>query len=370
MCLVAVHRGSMLLQMFHNGRLPGIDYFAYNAGAAAAADPPRPPSMSLIPIYRIMSQEEEDRGDPRYWLAPPAAGAPAEGEDHRPPVPRRGRRSRGGASHRGGGRPAGGSGRARCVPLWGVEPERHEATDHPRRQRQGRGAPVVAHRQGRGCPSATGCSALSTYTAAMRHHCVRHVRRGSPPPIRVSSGGGSSTSSTTMANFDIGGFGGNPRKMPTIKHNVRVTSGGDTLKFIDISPRCCCGIPGITLCHNSCGAFVINTWTLRMTWVMDAMVDVTELWTLDTYSGLPHVRPEHPVVSMDNPHQYRRKKLYDGDGSIWKIAFEKKSRTLLSKRRCPYIADKPATARETTVRNSSDEHLKVASSDEILAALE
>ncbi|TVU26542.1 hypothetical protein EJB05_29094, partial [Eragrostis curvula] len=39
-----------------------------------------------------------------------------------------------------------------------------------------------------------------------------------------------------------------------------------------------------------------------MAWAMDAVVDATELWALDTYRGVARVRPTHPVVSLDEPH--------------------------------------------------------------------
>ncbi|CAO2143439.1 unnamed protein product [Urochloa humidicola] len=35
---------------------------------------------------------------------------------------------------------------------------------------------------------------------------------------------------------------------------------------------------------------------------MDGVVDATELWTLDTYKGFPHVRLDYPVVSLDDPN--------------------------------------------------------------------
>lgn len=57
MRVVAVHRDSLLLRMqYRKGRAYdddiGVDYFLYNAGAGATAvDPPRPPSLSLLPTY-------------------------------------------------------------------------------------------------------------------------------------------------------------------------------------------------------------------------------------------------------------------------------------------------------------------------------
>ncbi|CAL4989307.1 unnamed protein product [Urochloa decumbens] len=52
--------------------------------------------------------------------------------------------------------------------------------------------------------------------------------------------------------------------------------------------RCCCGGKGATLtgCLRSLNAYTINTWTLRvsdMEWVKDGMFHNTELWGLDAY---------------------------------------------------------------------------------------
>ncbi|KAF2919193.1 hypothetical protein DAI22_08g115300 [Oryza sativa Japonica Group] len=112
-----------------------------------------------------------------------------------------------------------------------------------------------------------------------------------------------------------------PRGYPKVSRTVGATGdsgggGGGALKFVDISPRCCCGSlsKGQTSCDRSSQAFVIRTWTLRigddvngddMAWEMDAMVDASELWSLDAYAGLPLVRPEYPVVNMDDPHLIR-----------------------------------------------------------------
>ncbi|KAF8711092.1 hypothetical protein HU200_029098 [Digitaria exilis] len=86
---------------------------------------------------------------------------------------------------------------------------------------------------------------------------------------------------------------------PEKNRNVCATACGGALKFVNVFPRCCCGR------RRADGAYVINTWTLRMSdmeWVRDAMVDATELWALDAYKGLPRVPLSHPVVSMDEPY--------------------------------------------------------------------
>uniref|UniRef100_A0A0D9XPK7 DUF1618 domain-containing protein n=1 Tax=Leersia perrieri TaxID=77586 RepID=A0A0D9XPK7_9ORYZ len=68
--------------------------------------------------------------------------------------------------------------------------------------------------------------------------------------------------------------GDNPRNCQMPSRTVCVTDGSVV--------RCCCGRRGATFCSHSSGAFVINAWTLQMdnmTWVMDAMVNATELWS-------------------------------------------------------------------------------------------
>nr|CAB3489267.1 unnamed protein product [Digitaria exilis] len=92
---------------------------------------------------------------------------------------------------------------------------------------------------------------------------------------------------------------------PELYRNVCATAGGGALKFVNVYRRCCCGGVGVTDCQRSHGAYVINTWTLRMSdmkWVKDAMVDATELWALDAYKGLPCIPLDHPDVSMDEPY--------------------------------------------------------------------
>ncbi|CAN6380748.1 unnamed protein product [Urochloa humidicola] len=74
--------------------------------------------------------------------------------------------------------------------------------------------------------------------------------------------------------------------------DVCATSDG-TVKFVHVQPRCCCGSSGATHCRHSSNAYTIRTWTLRMhdmAWVMDGMVDATELWALDAYKALPRVQ--------------------------------------------------------------------------------
>jgi hypothetical protein len=45
--------------------------------------------------------------------------------------------------------------------------------------------------------------------------------------------------------------------------NVCVTAGGNMLKFVNIFPRCCCGGAGASHCERSRHAYTIHTWTMR-----------------------------------------------------------------------------------------------------------
>ncbi|CAL4994944.1 unnamed protein product [Urochloa decumbens] len=116
---------------------------------------------------------------------------------------------------------------------------------------------------------------------------------------------------------------------PLTCRNVCVTAGGSVLKFVNIFPRCCCGGVGTTNCQNSHGACIINTWTLRMSdmeWVKDGMVDATELWALDAYGGLPRLPLGHPIVSMDEPRIICF--VMVGNKTLWKLMVDMKRKTI------------------------------------------
>uniref|UniRef100_A0A0D9XPK6 DUF1618 domain-containing protein n=1 Tax=Leersia perrieri TaxID=77586 RepID=A0A0D9XPK6_9ORYZ len=115
-----------------------------------------------------------------------------------------------------------------------------------------------------------------------------------------------------------------------------VCVAGDTIKFVNIFPRCCCGNPAVTTCDHSSRAFVINTWTLRMddmTWVKDGIVDSTEFWSLSTCAGLPQKKPKYPVVSIDDSHiicfVVSKKSSSSLSNTFWKIMLDTRSKTLL-----------------------------------------
>ncbi|TVU01042.1 hypothetical protein EJB05_53523, partial [Eragrostis curvula] len=111
--------------------------------------------------------------------------------------------------------------------------------------------------------------------------------------------------------------------------NVCVTAG-DTVKFVNIFARCCCGGAGGCKCKHSQDAYLIKTWTLRMdsmTWVLDGMMDATELWALDAYQSLPRVQLGFPVVSVDEPHIIC---FMVSDKKAWLIKVDMRSKMLLS----------------------------------------
>ncbi|CAL4994952.1 unnamed protein product [Urochloa decumbens] len=125
--------------------------------------------------------------------------------------------------------------------------------------------------------------------------------------------------------------------------NLRVTASGE-LKFVNILPRCCCGGAGASKCESSHNAYTIQTWTLRiadMEWVMDGMVDATELWVLESYNGLPRVPLDYPIVSMDEPHIICFMLCEDhhvkhgGGRTLWLLMVDTRSKTIQSVSRYP-----------------------------------
>ncbi|CAL4985610.1 unnamed protein product [Urochloa decumbens] len=129
-----------------------------------------------------------------------------------------------------------------------------------------------------------------------------------------------------------------PRKCRGSSQDVCATSDG-TVRLVSVYPRCCCGSSGATHCRHSSNAYTIKTWTLKMDgmeWVMDGMVDGTELWALDAYKRLPRIQLAHPIVSLNEPHViffmvcemfYKRKRSHKKDRLI---LVDMKSKTLRS----------------------------------------
>ncbi|CAL4994963.1 unnamed protein product [Urochloa decumbens] len=121
--------------------------------------------------------------------------------------------------------------------------------------------------------------------------------------------------------------------------DVCATSDG-TVKFVDVQSRCCCGSYGATHCRHSSNTYTIKTWTLKMDdmeWVMDGMLDATELWALDAYNkALPRVQLAYPIVSLDEPRVIffmvceRFYVKEHGDRTDWLILVDMKSKMLRS----------------------------------------
>ncbi|KAG2560561.1 hypothetical protein PVAP13_8KG102344 [Panicum virgatum] len=164
-----------------------------------------------------------------------------------------------------------------------------------------------------------------------------------------------------------------------LTHDVRAAADG-TVRLVTVTPRCCCGGSGVTLCRRSSNAYTIMraivvklhmssnsgimpqiaiadysgsysgrfktlTWTLStdtMAWAMDAMVDATELWALHAAKALPRAQPAYPIiVSADEPHlvffivceSFYTKRKYASDTTEWMILVDTRSKTIWSVRR-------------------------------------
>ncbi|OEL35773.1 hypothetical protein BAE44_0003208 [Dichanthelium oligosanthes] len=122
-------------------------------------------------------------------------------------------------------------------------------------------------------------------------------------------------------------------------------AGSSAVRLISIDHRCCYGGNGRSTCARSRFAFRVSAWILTlstkgaMIWVKDGLLDSDELWALQGYEGLPHVYPECPVVSSDNPdivcfivreehfvsHEERK---------VWMLEVDTRRKALLSVCRC------------------------------------
>ncbi|CAN6374372.1 unnamed protein product [Urochloa humidicola] len=120
--------------------------------------------------------------------------------------------------------------------------------------------------------------------------------------------------------------------------NVCATASCGALKLVDVFPRCCCGDEGTTNCKSSHGACVVNTWTLRMDdmeWVKDGMLDASELWVSGTYKGLPRLQLAHPMVSVEEAHVICFAMIQDdhtpyNEKTLWKVMVNTRSKSIQS----------------------------------------
>ncbi|CAM0878252.1 unnamed protein product [Alopecurus aequalis] len=124
--------------------------------------------------------------------------------------------------------------------------------------------------------------------------------------------------------------------------SICATNGGCMVMFVEVCPRCCCGCPGQTACEVGCYAFTINTWMLSMddmaTWDKVGLIDCDELWSLPGYHGIvPCIRPKYPTVSLDDPdvlcfrvHKTEYDTGVDGDLGTWLIKLDTRRMVLRS----------------------------------------
>ncbi|CAN6362427.1 unnamed protein product [Urochloa humidicola] len=129
-------------------------------------------------------------------------------------------------------------------------------------------------------------------------------------------------------------------------------AGPDTVRLVEVAPRCCCGGHGKTECERSRFAFNVTTWTLTlrmegpMKWVKDSVVDCDEIWQIPNYGCLPRVAPRYPFVSSGNSDVVcfmlceDHYQINNADKTVWLLEMDTKRKELLSFVRsdvCPYI---------------------------------
>nr|CAB3491121.1 unnamed protein product [Digitaria exilis] len=309
--VVAAHGDSMLVQIKGVDNFT-TDHFVYNAGNAAA-DPPRPPSLRLLPRYGL---REDGRAGCRSYLNREATGLLRSGEDEL------------------------------------VVAELNTLDVH------GLMTPGMTTTELRLLRYPGSCR-WSVKRTQISHH---HAGAGElPSSWRNDTVVPLGDDRLCWVDFQHGllfcdVFEESPelRFVPLPEdpffdgvgyRNVSVTAGG-AMKLVNIFPRCCCGGAGRSYCRRSHHAYTIHTWTLTthsMTWVKDGTIDATQIWDMDGYKGfsLPRVELELPVVSLDEPHVIcfvvceDRHVVGDGDKTIWMIMVDMRSGTLRSAFRYP-----------------------------------
>ncbi|CAL4994946.1 unnamed protein product [Urochloa decumbens] len=337
--IVAAHGDSILIKVFIEGRMRGetTDIFVYNAGAAAA-DPPRPPSLSLLPpCYHTFG----NGWPPKLYIGMPPIGM----SQHQEP-------------HHATGMLRRGEDEIAVVELMMVEAIGFRPGPKT--------AELLLFRSGEWCvicpqivSSSRDCGELSS---SWTTDTVVPVADQLLCWVDLTCG---------ILFCDV--FEESPRMqflpLPmdpcygrASNRNVCVTAGGAMLKFVNIFPRCCCGGKGATLtgCLCSLNAYTISTWTLRMSdmeWVKDGMFHNTELWGLDAYydERLPRIVPTYPVVSMDEPHTISFLLCDEHGYDRWLITVDMKSKTLRSA--TPYFRGSWGTHGRTLIPSSLSYYL-------------
>ncbi|KAJ1256507.1 hypothetical protein BS78_K012200 [Paspalum vaginatum] len=240
--IVAAHGDSVLI------------YLSFKESAAAAsAEPPRPPTLSLLQPYYLTKQEMERSrsygpGPVQRYLCDESTGLLRRGDDEIAVAELE-----------------------LLEPMTTTAPTPKEETELLllRSNRWSATRPPIrtSHHGGMATPR------------TRRSSCPRREHAPSCPSARLSA------ESPVLQHVPLPPEAVMPIFGPEPCWNVCATAGG-TVKFISVDSRCCCGGIGSTHCQHSRHAYTINTWTLRMddmVWVMDAMVDATELWALWFY---------------------------------------------------------------------------------------
>lgn len=297
--VVATHGDSLLLQVYHfNNALQQqeMDYFVYNAGTAGT-NSPQPPSLSLLPQCPSTDRDEGCKR-PR-WLEGRHTGILRRGEDE--------------------------------VIVAELNPAKGELLRLRSREWS------IIHPAINNISGDLDTAVLATWQRVHsvipigdEHLCFANLYNG----LLFCD---VFTETPVLRYVPLPVDAAEPLTGPGSSRDVCSVANGSTVKLINICPRCCCGGAGGTNCQHSYRAYTIVTWTLNMdnmTWVMDGMVDSTDLWSVLDGGGVPRVKPSNPVVSTDDPNVISLV-LYVGEGglgnsTVWLITVDTRSKAVLS----------------------------------------
>ncbi|TVU26174.1 hypothetical protein EJB05_28710, partial [Eragrostis curvula] len=299
--VLAAHGDSVLI-LAAGIRYKTNEHFVYNAGDAAA-DPPLPPSLSLLPQYGLIKEQ----GDKRTYLDSESTGILRRGDDELVVAELNMRREV-----------------AELVVLRSGDGEWSVIKRPPiRRCMGGDGENIVL--------SSWRNDTVIPFGDAL---CWVDLRQG-----LLFSDVFSQSPQLRYLPLPVDPYFGRERC-----RNVCITAGGTAMKFVNIYPRCCCGRASDANCAHSRQACTVRTWTLRMddmVWVMDGMIDATQLWPLHGYNGvIPRVKLECPVVSMEEPHVVsfevcEEHHIGRGDKTVWMVMVDIRRKSLRSVFRYP-----------------------------------
>jgi hypothetical protein len=308
--VLAAHGDSVVVQVA-GIKDESTDHFVYNAGDAAA-EPPRPPSLSLLAPHSITYDEEKRRPRGCHYLDSESTGLLRRGEDDFLVA------------------------ELKMEYVMEGNKTHEEAALHLLRSGSGEWCvkrPVVSRYDDGG---ETVCVNLAS---SWRNSMVIPV--GDQMLCWVDLEGHLLFSDDVFDESPSLWYVPPPEDANLGTRSVCVTADGSTIKFVNVFPRCCCGGAGSSYCRASFHAYAVHTWTLRMddmTWAMDARLDATQLWSLDAYKGLPRVELDIPVVSMDEPDAICfevREKQHGDETTMWRIMVDMKSKKLRSVFRYP-----------------------------------